>query len=89
MSAATRVRVEARRLPPYASDDDRYREGLMLQKRFKRACNEFGISHMIKEKEYFIRPCDKRRQKKSRRLLAILRAQNPIKVPPKELRPEF
>jgi ribosomal protein S21 len=67
------VRVEARRLPPYATQEDRDREGRSLINRFKRVCHENNILHQIKVHEYFIRPCDKRRQKKAQRLLAIRR----------------
>lgn len=67
------VRVEARRLAPYASQDDRDREAKSLLNRFKRVCHENNILHQIKIHEYFIRPCDRRRQKKSQKTLAIRR----------------
>lgn len=73
------VRVEARRLPPYASQEDRDREGRSLINRFKRVCHENNILHQIKVHEYFVRPCDKRRQKKAQRMLAIRRMNEPTK----------
>lgn len=73
------VRVEARRLPPYATQEDKDREGRSLINRFKRVCHENNILHQIKVHEYFIRPCDKRRQKKAQRLLAIRRQNEPTK----------
>lgn len=71
------IRVEARRLPAYASQDERDREGRSLINRFKRVCHENNILHQIKIKEHFVRPCDERRQKKAQRLLTIRNGNKP------------
>ena len=87
MASKVLVRVEARRMP-YASAEDNRRECQFLLKRLKRACQDYGISHLIKQKEYFVRPCDKRRTKEARRQLTILRANNPQMKPQKPVRSE-
>lgn len=46
-----------------------------LMRRFKRACNEAGIMHLIKEHQYYEKPCDKRRRKRRHAQLQIKYAQ--------------
>lgn len=87
MASKVLVRVEARRAQT-GSYDEGMRECQFLLKRFKRACQDYGISHLIKEKEHHVRPCDKRRTKESRRRLTILRANNPQLKPQKPVRSE-
>jgi ribosomal protein S21 len=59
-----RVRVEAKKLPPNPTRQEREKSCIQLQRAFKRACNEYGIMHSIKEHEFFIRKTDKNRRKK-------------------------
>lgn len=54
---AVNVRVE---LKPYSNRNDQ----MSLLRRFKRACSEAGIMHLIKEHEFYEKPSDKRRRKK-------------------------
>lgn len=63
MARRANVRVEARRLPPNASKYDRERSLGQLLKIFKRACNEYGIMHTLKDHEFFIRKTDIKRRK--------------------------
>jgi ribosomal protein S21 len=69
------VRVEAKRLPPNASRNDRDRSLQTLLKILKRACNEYGIPNILKEKEFFQRPCDIRRRKREAKKRAPLLAE--------------
>jgi ribosomal protein S21 len=59
-----RVRVEAKKLPPNASRQDREYQLVRLLRIFKRMCNEYGIPAAYKEHEFFVRKCDKRRRKR-------------------------
>lgn len=59
-----RVRVEAKRLPPNPTRQERERSCVQLLRSFKRACNEYGIMHSVREHEFFIRKTDKKRHKK-------------------------
>lgn len=65
-----RVRVEAKRLPSTASRRERDDNLQRLLKIFKRACEDYGIPAMMKEKESFVRECDKRRWKRVAKLEA-------------------
>lgn len=62
-----RVRVEAKRLPPNATRQEREKSAQQLLRVFKRACNEYGVMHMYKEHEFYIRPGDKKRRAKAAR----------------------
>lgn len=64
MSVA-RVRVEAKRLSPNPSRQEREKSCVSLLRALKRACDDYGINHAYKEHQYFIRKTDKRRQKES------------------------
>lgn len=75
MSSKARVRVESRRMSYHATDDDKRREGFSLIKKFKRECQMYGILPAIKEKQCYVRPCDKRRQKKQKKLLELKMAE--------------
>ena len=72
---AVNVRIEARRLPPGATKSDRDRATQSLLRTFKRACNEAGVMHKYKEKEFFVRKCDIRRRKELMRRRAPLEAE--------------
>ncbi len=74
MARRANVRVEARRLPPNASRADRDRSLMQLLRIFKRACNEYGIMHELKEREYFVRKTDIKRRKKQMKIRAPLEA---------------
>lgn len=50
------VRVEAR--------PDRRFDIVNLLRRFKRACNEFGVTHEFKRHEYYEKPCEKRNRRR-------------------------
>lgn len=68
-----RVRVEMKKLPLNASRQDRERSLSILLRILKRACNDYGIPHSLKEHEFFQRKCDLRRRKKQQaRLMARL-----------------
>lgn len=69
MSVA-RVRVEARRLPMNPTRQEREKSLGILLRIFKRACNEYGIPHILKEKQSFIRKTDKNRRKRMMKKLA-------------------
>lgn len=58
------VRVEAKKFMGNASRQEQARQLVQLLRIFKRQCNEYGISHKFKEKEFFQRPCDVRRRKR-------------------------
>lgn len=77
MGSAVRVRVEAKKLPFNASYQEKEKEAEQLRKRFGRACYENNILHSIKKYASFIRPCDKRRMKKHKKLLAIKKSLAP------------
>lgn len=64
MARKPNVRIEAKRLSPNASRAERDRSLTTLLRIFKRACNEAGIMHSLKEHEYFIRKTDIKRRKK-------------------------
>jgi len=59
---ATNVRVELR---SYQGNTRFDREKVMLSliRQFKRAVNEAGVLHTLKEKEFYEKPGDKRRRK--------------------------
>ena len=67
---AVNVRVEAKRLPPNASRQERDVNLQRLLRIFKRMCNEAGVMHSLKEHEFFQRKCDIRRRKDSLRKMA-------------------
>jgi len=62
------VRIEAKRLSPNASRAERDKSLAILLRIFKRACNEAGIMHSLKEHESFIRKTDIKRRKKMMKL---------------------
>jgi ribosomal protein S21 len=74
-----RVRVEAKRLSPNASRQERLDSIQKLLRIFKRVCNDYGIMHAYKEHEFFVRECDKRRRKKMAKKIAILQEGKPEK----------
>lgn len=75
------VRVEARRLPPNASKAERDKSLSQLLRIFKRACNEYGIMHELKERESFVRKTDIKRRKKQARIRASMEvAKNPTEM---------
>jgi ribosomal protein S21 len=53
-----RVRVEVKKLPISVA--------LRI---LKKKCTEYGIPHELKEHEFFVRKCDKRRRKRMHRLM--------------------
>lgn len=65
---AVNVRVE---LKPYSNRNDQ----MSLLRRFKRACSEAGIMHLIKEHEVYEKPSDKRRRKRRHAQLQMKYAQ--------------
>lgn len=69
------VRVEARRLPPNASRQERDRSIQQLLRVFKRACNEANVMGDFKEHEHFTRPTDKKRRKRMAKVRGALLAQ--------------
>ena len=77
------VRVESRRLAPHASWDEKWREFTSLLQRFKRVCHDANLAHIMKEKEFFVRACDKRRQKEQKKQLEIRRANGQLPTPVK------
>jgi small subunit ribosomal protein S21 len=50
-----------------------------LLRKFKKACHEAKIPHLIKTHEYYMKPCDVRRNKNHKRLLTIQKSLNPPK----------
>jgi len=57
------VRVELKQY--YGSNRaDRERAAISLLRQFKRAVNEAGVLHALKEKEFYEKPGDKRRRKR-------------------------
>lgn len=73
------VRVEARKLPPNASLNERVKAVGNLYKALKKACNEVGVMQKLKEKEFYIRKTDIRRKKEMLRKLAPLEAEKAAK----------
>jgi len=68
MARKANVRVEAKRLPSNASKAERDKALTTLLRILKRACNEYGVSASLKEREFFVRKCDIRRRKRQMRL---------------------
>lgn len=67
------VRIEAKRLPN-ATKADRDRSLAQMLRILKRACNEYGVMHSLKEHEFFIRKTDKKRRKKMLKIRGALEA---------------
>ena len=56
-----RVRVTVDMLPKAVQRSGRDKQLEVLKKMFKRACNNYGIGPEMKEREYYIKPGEKRR----------------------------
>ena len=59
-----RVRLEVKRLPSSARKEDHMRNLTIMQRIFRRMCNDYGINQEYRDHEFFIRESDKRRRKK-------------------------
>ena len=81
---AVNVRIEARRLPPNASKSERDRAVQSLLRTLKRACSEAGVTHELKEHEFFTRKCDIRRRKRVMKARAPMEAELKAKEEAKE-----
>ena len=69
-----RVRVDYNSLKPSALRQPREKIGMILARLFKRRCQDYGIGHMMKEKEFFVGKSEKRRKKKLKAKIAVLKA---------------
>lgn len=58
------VRVEARDLPPNASQYEREKAFRTMLSAFKRQVNELGILSEYKERQYYQSPSEKRKKKR-------------------------
>jgi ribosomal protein S21 len=63
-----RVRIEVKS-SSHASRDEKMRNLLDAQRKFKRKCNSYGIPKMYKEHEFFVRKTDKNRKKRLQKIL--------------------
>jgi ribosomal protein S21 len=74
-----RVRVSIDDLSPSAQRQSKEKLAIILRRMFKKACQDYGIMQMYKEKEYFISKGEKRRRRKLRAELARLKG-NDVQV---------
>lgn len=76
-----RVRVSVDDLSPSAQRQSKEKVCMILQRMFKKSCQEYGIMQMYKEKEFFVSKGEKRRRRKLQKKMAILKGkteqQNP------------
>jgi ribosomal protein S21 len=68
-----RVRVSVDDLSPSAQRQSKDKICMILQRMFKKACQEYGVMQMYKEKEFFVSKGEKRRRRKLRKKMAILK----------------
>lgn len=59
---SARVRVSFDMLPKAVQRSGRDKQLDVLKKMFKRACNTYGIPREIKEREFYVKPGEKRRK---------------------------
>ncbi len=57
-----RVRVSFDMLPKAVQRAGREKQLEVMKKMFKRACNSYGLFHEMKEREYYVKPGEKRRK---------------------------
>ena len=81
-----RVRVEVTDLPASVQRGPREKVNVALVRAFKRACQDYGISHMMKEHEYYMSKGQKRRRRKLRAKLALIKKLTEPQVPQKPAR---
>lgn len=81
MSNATNVRVSYDDLSPAAQRQSKEKICMILQRMFKKACQEYGVMQMYKEKEFFISNGEKRRRRKLRAKLARIKSETEVQNP--------
>lgn len=70
-------------MPPNASRSERDKCLTQMLRILKRKCSDYGIPHSLKEHQFFVRACDKRRRKAERRKMAA-RQELPTKKPDRQ-----
>jgi ribosomal protein S21 len=68
-----RVRVSYDDLTPSALRQSKDKICVILLRMLKKACQEYGVQQIYKEKEFFVSNGEKRRRRKLRKKLAILK----------------
>jgi ribosomal protein S21 len=68
-----RVRVSYDDLSPSALRQSKDKIATILQRMFKKACQDYGVMQMYKEKEHFVGKGEKRRKKKMRAKIARIK----------------
>lgn len=81
MSNKTRVKVSIDDLSPSAQRQSKDKVLMILQRMFKKACQDYGLMQQIKEKEFFVGKGEKRRRKKMRAHLARLKGKTETQTP--------
>ena len=77
--AKANVRVEAKSLPPHATQSEREHAFRILLTVFKRRCNEYGVMKAYKEHEFFESKPEKERRKRKEAELRRLKEAGLIK----------
>jgi ribosomal protein S21 len=76
-----RVRVSIDDLSPSARRQPKHEVDKLLRKVFKRACEDYGVLQIYKEKEFFISKGEKKRKRKLRAKIARLKGTNEEQQP--------